>query len=232
MRTHLHHKTGWSDANNDRAHLIHDLRPYVCIDEMCMNSNQLYDCRSDWIQHMSSSHPNADNLSCPICLRSFGEPKSMYTHVALHLERMSLFALPRLVDVYGEDQSDVGSNEAVQSLFGSAWEGLNELENLSVTSFAYPKGEQEENQSEINSNEVPSTTMPGASAFAFAGNSRLRPVPPDSLEKILTRVSGTYNRGIQLAKQVGKRLAGQGATQTKSDTQVRSKKTDRSSQNT
>ncbi|KAL7915417.1 hypothetical protein GGI35DRAFT_436809 [Trichoderma velutinum] len=39
-----------------RAHLIRDLRPYICTFEHCPNSEQLYDSRDDWIQHETSEH--------------------------------------------------------------------------------------------------------------------------------------------------------------------------------
>ena len=40
----------------DRAHLIHDLRPYICTYEDCKNPDQQYDNRHDWIQHENSCH--------------------------------------------------------------------------------------------------------------------------------------------------------------------------------
>ncbi|TFA98892.1 hypothetical protein CCMA1212_009358 [Trichoderma ghanense] len=39
-----------------RAHLIRDLRPYVCTFQRCSSSDQLYDSRDDWIQHEVSAH--------------------------------------------------------------------------------------------------------------------------------------------------------------------------------
>lgn len=39
-----------------RAHIIRDLRPYVCTYEQCLTSEQLYDTRDDWIQHEMSTH--------------------------------------------------------------------------------------------------------------------------------------------------------------------------------
>jgi hypothetical protein len=39
-----------------RAHVIRDLRPYVCTYEQCLSSEQLYDTRDDWIQHEISTH--------------------------------------------------------------------------------------------------------------------------------------------------------------------------------
>ncbi|KAJ3454680.1 hypothetical protein MRS44_013280 [Fusarium solani] len=39
-----------------KAHLIHDLRPYICTYEHCRNPDQLYDTQRDWIQHENASH--------------------------------------------------------------------------------------------------------------------------------------------------------------------------------
>ncbi|KAL7785282.1 hypothetical protein V8C37DRAFT_405904 [Trichoderma ceciliae] len=39
-----------------RAHVIRDLRPYVCTYEHCSTSEQLYDSRDDWIRHEISTH--------------------------------------------------------------------------------------------------------------------------------------------------------------------------------
>ncbi|KAF3319649.1 hypothetical protein TWF173_000262 [Orbilia oligospora] len=55
-----------------KAHLIRDLRPYVCTYENCTTPNQLYDTRQDWLQHEGSihrrvflcpKHPHQDFLS-------------------------------------------------------------------------------------------------------------------------------------------------------------------------
>lgn len=39
-----------------KAHLIHDLRPYICTYPDCKNPTQLYDSRQDWVQHENSEH--------------------------------------------------------------------------------------------------------------------------------------------------------------------------------
>ncbi|PTB69279.1 hypothetical protein BBK36DRAFT_1104851, partial [Trichoderma citrinoviride] len=46
-----------------RAHLIRDLRPYICTFEHCSTPEQLYDSRDDWIQHETSAHHTI--LRCP-----------------------------------------------------------------------------------------------------------------------------------------------------------------------
>ncbi|KAL6835399.1 hypothetical protein V8C40DRAFT_272685 [Trichoderma camerunense] len=47
-----------------RAHIIRDLRPYICTFEHCSNSEQLYDNRDDWIEHETSTHQTV--LRCPM----------------------------------------------------------------------------------------------------------------------------------------------------------------------
>lgn len=39
-----------------KAHLIHDMRPYICTYEDCRNPGQLYDSRQDWVRHEESEH--------------------------------------------------------------------------------------------------------------------------------------------------------------------------------
>ena len=141
-----------------KAHLIHDLRPYICTYEYCKTPDQLYDIRRDWIQHENThrvmfrcpehSHQVYDTLSgyekhmqdhhdgygdeisgnllartsqsvsqspdraCPVCDASLSTSKTLQNHIALHLDRLALFSLPR--DVSGEDNDSggVASDEA------------------------------------------------------------------------------------------------------------------------
>ncbi|KAL7933940.1 hypothetical protein V8C35DRAFT_302829 [Trichoderma chlorosporum] len=136
-----------------RAHLIRDLRPYICTFEHCANSDQLYDNRDDWIQHEISTHQNVfrcpkheeqafstlaaykehtstyhkedampwnlaksttTNIhrSCPICSIDLGTMQKLQSHIALHLERFAMFALPRCTDednVEGSGGQSVGA---------------------------------------------------------------------------------------------------------------------------
>lgn len=54
----------YADHLSIRAHLIRDLRPYICTFEHCLNSEQLYDSRDDWIQHETSTHQTV--FRCPL----------------------------------------------------------------------------------------------------------------------------------------------------------------------
>lgn len=154
----------WSRAEvNGRAHLIHDLSPYICTYEDCKNPEQLYDDRHDWDHHENSchrkvwrcpehsgqafaqlemyrdhlrnQHPDFGNdasetwiirtsesimsttdRSCPICSIGLETPRALQSHIALHLERFSLFSLPRSIacgdDANDDDTADAASHEA------------------------------------------------------------------------------------------------------------------------
>ena len=145
-----------------RAHLIHDLQPYICTYENCKNPDLLYDTRQDWIQHenahrkffrcpehqssifrtrrdieehlknehsdygreiseilikhasdsVASSLPDRD---CPICLSSQSSLRTLQNHIALHLERFSLFSLPRSVSEIQDESEEANSNQAIDA---------------------------------------------------------------------------------------------------------------------
>ncbi|KAH6867306.1 hypothetical protein B0T10DRAFT_419988, partial [Thelonectria olida] len=128
-----------------KAHLLHDLRPYICTYEDCRNPDQLYDSRQDWDHHENSCHRKleayrdhlrndhgeySDDASaariirgsesvfdstdrpCPVCSIVLETPRAMHSHMALHLERFSLFSLPRAVALDDDDVSDAGSEVA------------------------------------------------------------------------------------------------------------------------
>ena len=146
-----------------RAHLIHDLSPYVCTYEDCRNPDQMYDDRHDWNHHENSCHRKAwrcpehadqaftqlesyrdhlcaehinhlDDAStnriirasestmtavdrpCPVCSLVLETPRAMQSHIALHLERFSLFSLPRSVAIGNDDiddDADADSGKAI-----------------------------------------------------------------------------------------------------------------------
>ncbi|EHK20107.1 uncharacterized protein TRIVIDRAFT_48046 [Trichoderma virens Gv29-8] len=134
-----------------RAHLIRDLRPYICTFEHCSNSEQLYDSRDDWIQHETSAHQTVfrcpkheettfttlstyeehtqeyhkedsmslnfakstitnNQRSCPVCSIVLGSMQKLQSHIALHLERFAMFAIPRCTD--NGDREDSGGRSA------------------------------------------------------------------------------------------------------------------------
>jgi hypothetical protein len=110
-----------------KAHLIHDLRPYMCTFRNCNSSDVLYDRMADWIHHENSQHrlnalqPNgsdeqpetleATNQTCPICLLAFRDLSALQSHLALHLERLAAFSFPRSTPAQGDDDEEVGSDK-------------------------------------------------------------------------------------------------------------------------
>ncbi|KAH8680424.1 hypothetical protein BGZ61DRAFT_456675 [Ilyonectria robusta] len=132
-----------------KAHVLHDLQPYVCTYEECLKPNELYKSRRQWQEHENSAHrktwrcnkhsqaifpsPNGlrthfhheheelaeseieellpilasahadDREFCPICLQNCPFPKGLTNHIANHLERIALFALPKN---YIDDETD------------------------------------------------------------------------------------------------------------------------------
>lgn len=158
-------------SGHNRAHIIRDLRPYVCTYEQCLNSEQLYDTRDDWIQHEMSTHQrifrcfeheeevfttmaaydehvreyhgqsavsskfatsimrNA-HRSCPVCSVVLGSIQKLQSHIALHLERFAMFALPRHTDNTEEqseaetqsDNAQLESNSFLTADLQTAWD--------------------------------------------------------------------------------------------------------------
>lgn len=164
------HKEHFADNYYYRAHLIHDLRPYICTYKECRTPGQLYDSRKDWIQHEDRNHrrvfrcPEHEDQSfgtlaeyeqhirvqhdqnasaheglfanhlaestqlksdrcCPVCSLALETAQMMQSHIALHLERLSLFSMPRSV---GDDVGSqaIGSENAVLDIEGSGAEDL------------------------------------------------------------------------------------------------------------
>ncbi|EGR49435.1 uncharacterized protein TRIREDRAFT_106625 [Trichoderma reesei QM6a] len=68
-----------------RAHLIRDLRPYVCTFEHCPISDQLYDSRDDWIQHEVSAHQTM--FQCPVHPDdTLNSPEAYERHIQSHCQ--------------------------------------------------------------------------------------------------------------------------------------------------
>jgi hypothetical protein len=139
-----------------RAHILHDLQPYICTYADCPESNRLYSSRRQWVEHENHSHrriwrcyehstplfysperleahlreDHANVLTetqiaglievaetsvidsrplCPICLAAGPFAKGMENHLANHLERIAVFALPKGLSG-GAEGSDASSN--------------------------------------------------------------------------------------------------------------------------
>ncbi|EXJ84052.1 hypothetical protein A1O3_04719 [Capronia epimyces CBS 606.96] len=135
----LLHKKAWT------AHILKDLRPYVCTYERCPDASQLYDSFTDWANHENQAHGYVhqkrtdqghehgisepfhantaaasaamDNVSlapgrtCPFCQDTFDAFGKAQQHVANHLIRIALFAMPRSVGAETEDEAQDGKSD-------------------------------------------------------------------------------------------------------------------------
>ena len=72
------------------------------------------DALADRIVRASESVMTATDRPCPVCSIVLGTPRALQSHIALHLERFSLFSLPRSVACSGDDDevADAGSDKA------------------------------------------------------------------------------------------------------------------------
>ncbi|RDW93385.1 uncharacterized protein DSM5745_00707 [Aspergillus mulundensis] len=151
-----------------RAHLLHDLRPYICTYKDCRQGDQLYDRRQDWVQHEVSFHqgvfrcpehpdltyntteefrghlrhahrefsnsvsgtvtnlaivspPIIPDRPCPVCSLSLLTATELQNHIALHLERMALFSLPRSVRT--EDDDGEGDSQKANIVLDDSRDG-------------------------------------------------------------------------------------------------------------
>ncbi|KAJ5814082.1 protein kinase [Penicillium pulvis] len=104
-------------------HIYRDLRPYICTFEDCRDPDQQYDSLHDWIAHENLKHittgnddkqvytkvcnaigkgqANDSTGNCIFC----GKHNKSAVHVASHLRRIALFALPRSTESESQDES-------------------------------------------------------------------------------------------------------------------------------
>ncbi|KEY74960.1 hypothetical protein S7711_01308 [Stachybotrys chartarum IBT 7711] len=89
-----------------KKHIYEDLCPWVCHDLGCKYDNNIFDDRSDWIDHLGLQHgmaPEWKGFECPLCSEDTGDGKFVISrHLSDHLEEISLAALPLSV----EDEND------------------------------------------------------------------------------------------------------------------------------
>ncbi|KAI8716925.1 hypothetical protein NCS52_00987100 [Fusarium sp. LHS14.1] len=96
-----------------KRHLYHDLQPYVCLDTSCQRSDSTFSSRANWIQHLALDHsmePGWEQIRCPLCADEVGPGKiAVTTHLAQHLEEISLLALPKAPD--SETNSEISDSD-------------------------------------------------------------------------------------------------------------------------
>ncbi|KAF4474657.1 Ankyrin repeat [Fusarium agapanthi] len=91
-----------------KRHLYSDLQPYLCLKTECDKSS--FRSRNDWVSHLALEHyePDWKSITCPLCFEIAEQGKVAITrHLAIHLEEISLSALPANPD---EEASDASSD--------------------------------------------------------------------------------------------------------------------------
>ena len=103
-------------ANSQRRnHVFQDLRPYTCVHTECPEMETFFTSRETWEEHLASKHdyaPAWSMLPCPICCRIMRDGRSAVTsHLARHLESISLIALPREAEEDSETNSSIATQQ-------------------------------------------------------------------------------------------------------------------------
>ncbi|OTB00147.1 hypothetical protein M426DRAFT_244196 [Hypoxylon sp. CI-4A] len=81
-----------------KRHLLADLRPWICCQMACPCDHKPFATREEWVEHLRiehARHPDWDDKTCPICSEVVADGgHSIITHLAHHLEEISLAILP------------------------------------------------------------------------------------------------------------------------------------------
>ena len=102
-------------------HVFRDLQPYVCTEIDCVTPDRLYSMRHEWIHHLRTSHGQSMlslpkpgqqivRLLCALCGESQSSPDHLDRHVAMHLQELALFVLPRDDDESDEANTDTDTD--------------------------------------------------------------------------------------------------------------------------
>ncbi|KAL8917294.1 MAG: hypothetical protein Q9172_005920 [Xanthocarpia lactea] len=113
-----------------------DLRPYSCTFRDCATGGQLYDSSKDWLHHEAQQHEaDMNHRPCPFC---FADASTQ--HIAEHLRRVALFALPRSTGLESDSeeggsanaQLDLGSRDSRSSsiVFSSSYNSGGEIDEM------------------------------------------------------------------------------------------------------
>ncbi|KAK3390130.1 hypothetical protein B0H63DRAFT_107437 [Podospora didyma] len=106
-----------------KRHLYLDLQPYLCLETNCFQL--AFNNRKDWISHLGLDHryePVWDAITCPLCFEDTERGKiAITTHLARHLEEISLSALPANPD--DDECDDVSEASAASTSSGAVSEG-------------------------------------------------------------------------------------------------------------
>jgi len=104
-----------------RRHLIRDIRPYNCMVSSCNHSRLPFDTCNTWMAHIELDHANESLFNyhvCPLCLETIPEKYALFSHLAKHLEQISLMAIPRRVESEASSVSGSMTADEFGLLFG------------------------------------------------------------------------------------------------------------------
>ncbi|KAK0644629.1 hypothetical protein B0T16DRAFT_460662 [Cercophora newfieldiana] len=97
-----------------KSHLMSDLKPYVCLEANCYQLG--FDTRKDWVSHLALDHQyprTSESVTCPLCREQLHDGRLAITsHLARHLEEISLSALPINLDEADEDEGTTSKSVA------------------------------------------------------------------------------------------------------------------------
>ncbi|KAJ3574127.1 hypothetical protein NPX13_g4474 [Xylaria arbuscula] len=114
---------------DERKHVLQDLRPYSCLMEDCLAVGQEYNSRHEWMNHMLQKHWTS--WICPYECDFYDTTDSslrahilevyssetlidldIIIHVGRHQVDLALFALPK---IYGDDEEEEGEKEVKEA---------------------------------------------------------------------------------------------------------------------
>jgi hypothetical protein len=187
----------------NRAHVFHDLRPYVCTYVDCKYPNQHYERMDDWIKHEVSENDfgsrtllrsdgdapapqtvDPASRTCPLCIMKHEPETGIYKHVARHLERIALFALPRSRE--DEQEEDTGNKTMDSDSAKAAFDASEAVSSLSKSL------ESIESESS-NDDDEPMSNKKDMETSTASSNTQLPAT--ESLDTILSARGMGYNAG-------------------------------------
>ena len=135
-------------APNTRSwvkHIFDDLRPYVCTALDCPTPNQMFVHRHEWLHHLEEFHPKGwhevrkSGISvCPLCTTNLVKD-NMASHVAHHLQELSLSVLPVDDEITEADETADKGHAEPEDETSSDDEKIEILKDGRRTTFAQPQ---------------------------------------------------------------------------------------------
>ncbi|KAI1378392.1 hypothetical protein F4677DRAFT_393928 [Hypoxylon crocopeplum] len=108
-----------------KRHLLADLQPWICCQTSCPCGRAPFATREEWTDHLRKEHalhPDWDDKTCSICSEVVGGGLATISHIADHLEEISLAALPGVLEDGGDKAFTTTSNKRLKSKASDATE--------------------------------------------------------------------------------------------------------------